>query len=341
MFNRTGRKPPIQQAVPVELRITNTPLDTGYVPAISSRLTTNYANLAKDPKGRSERIKSVLATINKRFCLALGEREDAERFQLAIDILTINIRFGDSVSEWFPMTEILSCRIYDRLHARWLPGPQGCNYSSYVRDYDFNILLPKILKGEATAKESSSFGDLHGALFKLQFGRFHPAGILEEPLIIAISVANGRKYRRIGTAHPVLGHQYLPDHNESTTSYYFEKMGLGASYFMPPGSRAPLAFYHEPGDLFGRSSYYLAALIAIMDTFESIYRPEIYCARSPAGDVFLPDLLNCDFDPPLAIYDRVERDSALGLQQALLAWNTFLSPNAASLRRLVADCAYE
>jgi hypothetical protein len=114
-------------------------------------------------------------------------------------------------------------------------------------------------------------------------------------------------------------------------------MGLGVSYFMPPGNRAPLAFYHEPGDLLDRGQPYLAALIAVMDTFESIYRPEIYCSRTPAGDTFRPDLANRDHSPPPAIYDRVERDAKLGKQQADFARESFLVPNATAIRRLVTD----
>ena len=324
----------------MELRLTITPFDAAYAPADLTRLTTNFANLAKDPQGRSGRINSTLASINKRFRLALGEPEEAQHYQLAIDILSISIRLEGSPGEWFPMTETLSCRIHDRRLDRWLPGPTGCSYSSYVRDHDFNSLLPKIRAGEATMEEAASFGDLHGLLYRLQFRQVHPAGVLDEPLLIAISVASGRTYRRCGTTHPVLGHQYLPEHGESTTSHYFAKMGLVVSYFMPPGSRAPLAFYHEPDDLLGRSRTDLAAIIGVMDTFESIYRPQIYCTWTPAGVTFQPDLANLNHDPPVAFYDRLERDTKLGLQQADLVSNAFLLPNAVALRRLIAEHGY-
>ena len=324
----------------MELKLSTTRLDASYMPASASRLSTNFANLAKDPNNRSQRINSLLARINQRFSLAIGNLDDQSRYQLEIDILTIHIRFENMTTEWFPMTETLSCRIYDRVLDRWLLGPKGCNYSSYVRDYDFNILLPRMRAGKASAEESASLGKLHGLLFKLQFRKHHPAGVLDEPLVIVISAANKKTYYRSGTTHPVLGYQYLPVDSESVTSKYFGRMGLEVSYFMPPGSRAPLAFYHEPGNLLGRSRICLSALIAVMDTFESIYRPEIYSARLPAEDVFIADLSNTNFDPPLAIYDRLERDTTLGRQQADLVYTGFLLPNAAALRRLMADYGY-
>lgn len=132
----------------------------------------------------------------------------------------------------------------------------------------------------------------------------------------------------------MLGTAYAPTEGESATTRSFGKMGLEVSYFMPPGSRAPLAFYHEPDDLLTRSRESLAALVAIMDTFESIYRPEIYLTRKPATDVFRADLANRDHDAPPAIYDRIERDTKLGRAQAERARDEFLIPNAAAIRQL-------
>lgn len=317
------------------VNLTTTPFDASYVPAPHSRLTTNFANLARHPGNRAERITATLARIERRLNCLLGEPEDSTRYRIRLEILTIAIRFLDGADAWFPMTESLRCRIDDRHLSHQLAGPTGCNYSSFVRDYDFNILRPRIIAGEATAEEVKSFGALHGLLFQLQFRRHHPAGVLDEPMVIAISVANGREYRRLETEHEVLGRGYAPTEGESATTRYFATMGLGVSYFMPPGSRAPLAFYHEPGDLLTRSRESLAALVAIMDTFESIYRPEIYLARTPAGAVFRPDLTNRDHDSPPAIYDRIERDTKLGRAQAERARDEFLLPNAQAIHQLL------
>lgn len=214
-------------------------------------------------------------------------------------------------------------------------GPIGCNYSSYVRDYDFNVVLPRIRAGLAP-DDRGTFGDLHGLLYRLQFRRHRPLGVLDDAAVIAISVSHGREYRRTGDVHPMLGVAYRSVGEPSVTTGYFAKMGLTASFFMPPGSRAPLAFYHEPGDLVGRPREYLAALVAVMDTFESIYRPEIYPTRSPAGDCFIADLHDPDHDRPPAVYDRLERDASLGPAQAERCRREFLEPDAAAIARLMA-----
>lgn len=320
----------------MELRLTSTPFDADYVPATHSRLTTNFANLSKDTQGRGERIAAAIACMERHLHAAVNEPATTG-LRLSLEILTVWIRFPDGANAWFPMTETLRGKVYDQRDGGLHGELTGFNYSSYVRDYDFNIVLPRIRSGTATQEERDSFGVLHGLLYRLQFRRLHPAGVFLEPLVVAISVSNGRTYRRGASVNPILGMSYVPVHGESLTTRYFSRMGLHALYAMPPGSRAPLAIYHERGDLTTRDRLSLAALVAVMDTFERIYRPEIYCARTPAGEVFTPDLGNRDHDPPPAAYDRVERDTTLGQRQAEFARDAFLVPNAAAIRRLMTD----
>jgi hypothetical protein len=320
----------------LELKLDSTPFDADYVPASGTRLTTNFANLAKDPVGRSERIGITLGKMQERFDLLLGASGDASRHRLGLEIVTISIRFAEA-GDWFPMTEMLRCRIRDRITLAERVGPTGCCYSSYVRDHDFNLVLPGLRSGDGTSGSMTAFGDLHGVLFRLQFRKNHPAGLLDEPVIIAISVAGGREYRRTPERHPMLGWRYGAADEESLTTRYFAKMGLRGSYFMPEGCQAPLAFYHEPDDLVQRSPEELAALISVMDVFERIYRPEIYSARNAAGATFLPSLSNSDFIPPPAYYDRVERDTRLGMEQALRARDEFLTPNRHALASLLSE----
>lgn len=319
----------------MELRLNSTDYDENYAVPSGTRLTTNFANLAKEEIGRSERIKATLAWIHERFHELLGCSHDPKRYRLRLEVLTIEIRFLECGGDWFPMTEMLRCRIHDSVNGADLEGPTGFGYSSYVRDYDFNILLPAIREGHASEEEKEAFGNLHGLLFRQQFSRNNGSGVLHEPVVIAISVANGREYRRNGKIHPILGWQYECVGEESMSTKYFSKMGLTVAYHMPPGCRAPLAFYHQRDDLQQRSPEYLAALVSVMDAFERIYRPEIYSARVPASGVFRPDLSNADFDPPLAVYDRVERDTKLGMEQALRARDSFLEPNKSCLRALL------
>ncbi|MGI9176603.1 MAG: putative oxygenase MesX [Pirellulales bacterium] len=320
----------------MELRLTSTTFDADYAPAPHSRLTTNFANLSMGTQGRAERIAAAIACMEQRLHAALNEPE-VMRFRLALEILTVWIRFQDGANDWFPMTETLRGQVYDRRDGQLCAELTGFNYSSYVRDYDFNIVLPRIRSGTATPEEHDSFGALHGLLYQLQFRRLHPAGVFLDPVVVAISVSNGRTYHRNASVHPILGTSYLPAHGASLTTRYFSRMGLHVLYSMPPGSRAPLAIYHERDDLVGRDPLSLAALVAVMDTFERIYRPEIYCARTPAGEVFTPDLGNPDHDPPPAAYDRVERDTTLGRRQAEFARDAFLEPNAAAIRQLMTD----
>jgi hypothetical protein len=183
-------------AAPMELGLIGTPFDASYVPANQSRLTTTFANLARDPRGRGERIAATLTLIDHRFHQLMGESEDGARYRIALEILTAEIRFANDSGDWFPMTETLRCRIRELRESRSLPGPIGCTYSSYVRDHNFNIVLSRIRSGEAPPEEVASFGSLHGLLFRIQFRRLQPAGVFDEPLIIANSVSNGRSYAR-------------------------------------------------------------------------------------------------------------------------------------------------
>lgn len=318
----------------LELEILRTPFDHNYIPAEDTRLTTNFANIAKESVGRPERLARMLDLMGSRAGKLLGE---AGRYSITIEIIRVKIRFADISTCWFPMAEMLATRLHDLIHGRIMPGLIGCNYSSFVRDYDFNTLLPRISRAEASPKERRTFGDLHGLLFKLPFRHHHSGGVLDGPAIVAISVGNGRTYRRSGQQHPILGVRYELEGDESITSRYFARMGLTPSYWMAPGSQAPLAIYHEPGDLEQRDPHEIAALVAVMDTFEGIYRPEIYRSCVPAGALYRADLDNTDHCPPMWKYDRTERDKVLGKKQAEIVWREFLSPNAAALERLMVN----
>ncbi|WP_114447067.1 putative oxygenase MesX, partial [Klebsiella pneumoniae] len=90
---------------------------------------------------------------------------------------------------------------------------------------------------------------------------------------------------------------YVPvvkDIGVSLTERYFSKMGLQVRYFMPKNSVAPLAFYFTGDLLSDYTSLELIATISTMETFQKIYRPEIYNANSPAGQYYQPNLSHLD-----------------------------------------------
>jgi hypothetical protein len=124
--------------------------------------------------------------------------------------------------------------------------------------------------------------------------------------------------------HPVLGVEYKQDEH-SLTDDYFYKMGLTVRYFMPVGSVAPLAFYFAGDLLSDYSDLELISAIATMETFQKIYRPEIYNANSTAGHIYQPSLNYQDYSLTQIEYDREER-SALAVTQGKFTQETFIEP---------------
>lgn len=64
------------------------------------------------------------------------------------------------------MIEILQTSIIDKKTDERIEGIVGNNFSSYVRDYDFSVLLLDHNKGRAGFSLPEGFGDLHGNIFK-------------------------------------------------------------------------------------------------------------------------------------------------------------------------------
>ena len=84
-------------------------------------------------------------------------------------------------------------------------------------------------------------------------------------------------------------------------------MGLNVRYFMPPNSAAPFAFYFFGDLLNDYTNLELISTIATMETFQKIYRPEIYNANAQAGLSYKPNLKNSDHSVTRIVYDREER----------------------------------
>jgi hypothetical protein len=309
----------------VNLEIQRTLFDNKFIPDDFSRTTTNLINLSKNPDHREKNISLFFSMINKKINAYLTGNSDAERYCIKLFILRTSAWFHHK-NEQFPICEMLEVQVEDTYKNTTIDGPIGFNFSSYLRDYDFHVVLPKIINNEATAAEKEKFGLLHGLLYKLQFKKYNPSGLLKQPAIMALSVSVNRAYEKSQSIHPFLGNAYLEKGGDSITSGYISKMGLTPSFFRAPNAAAPLAFYHEKDDLENRSEIELYALISVMETLQQIYRPEIYCSNEKAGDVISPSLLNKNFTPPPILYDRNERDNLLIANQAKYVEQHFLQP---------------
>ncbi|AXK47131.1 putative oxygenase MesX [Brachybacterium saurashtrense] len=323
-----------------------TRFDEDYVPDSGSRITTNFANLARGDD-RRENLRRALTMISAR-ANELAGTED--RYAVELDIVSAELHPSADEGEepaaddaGIPLIEMLDVQILDRATGARLPGITGNNFSSYVRDHDFSVRLPAHQPATDSGAGASGpgpvvpedFGALHGRLFR----RFLASDVYREhfarPPVVCISVSTSRVYRRIGAPHPVLGVEYATD-GSSLTDRYFGEMGLQVRCFMPRGAAAPLAFYFEGDLLADHTDLALIGTIATMETFQRIYRPEIYSAREPAGEVYRPRLDNPDHADTGIEYDREER-SRLGAAQGRYIEERLLVPHGERLEQWLAE----
>ncbi|GAA6146347.1 DUF1852 domain-containing protein [Thalassolituus maritimus] len=310
--------------------------DENYRPADNTRITTNFANLARGER-REENLRDTLEMINSRFNgLAHWDNPNADRYTLKLEIISVDIEVQGS-NEPFPSIEILETSIFDRQTNRHLNGIVGNNFSSYVRDYDFSVLLLNHNKDRQGFSVPENFGDLHGKLFKHFVASDAYQRNFSKPPVICLSVSDNKIYTRTGNEHPVLGFEYTPNES-SLTEQYFKQMGLNVRYFLPPNSAAPLAFYFFGDLLNDYTSLELISTISTMETFQKIYRPEIYNANSVAGKRFQPSLRNANHSLTRIRYDREER-SQLAVKQGKFAEENFIQPYQAILDQWSARCA--
>ncbi|XDF33141.1 DUF1852 domain-containing protein [Paracidovorax avenae] len=311
--------------------------DEDYQPSDSTRITTNFANLARGAN-RRQNLRNTLRMIDNRFNdLAHWDNPAGDRYAVALEIISVEMDISATGGTGtFPLIEILKTSMFDRQANRRIDGIAGNNFSSYVRDYDFSVLLPDYNAGRAEFGTPDDFGDLHGKLFKQFTHSDTYRGHFTKPPVICISVSTSRTYRQTGNRHPVLGVEYRQD-ELSSTDRYFAKMGMQVRFFMPPGGVAPLAFYFHGDLLNDYTPLELIGTISTMETFQKIYRPEIYNANSAAGAIYRPSLSHQDYSLTQIVYDRVER-SQLAVQQGKFAEEHFIKPYRNVLDRWAAAC---
>ncbi|MEQ9888322.1 DUF1852 domain-containing protein [Pectobacterium zantedeschiae] len=297
--------------------------DENYNPSENTRITTNFANLARG-KSRQENLRNTLVMIDNRFnTLAYWDNPNADRYSVELEIISVEIDIEGN-GDTFPVIEILKTNIVDKKTNQRIEGIVGNNFSSYVRDYDFSVLLPEHNKSHTGFNTPDNFGDLHGKLFKCFTNSNDYKNNFNKQPVICLSVSSKNTYHRTGNQHPVLGIEY--QQNESSlTDHYFAKMGLQARYFMPANSVAPLAFYFSGDLLSDYTNLELISTISTMETFQKIYRPEIYNANSAAGQCYQPNLNHQDHSLTKIVYDRVER-SQLAIEQGKFTEEHFIKP---------------
>jgi hypothetical protein len=310
--------------------------DEDYHPAENTRLTTNFANLARGDNRRAN-MRNTLRMINNRFNdLADWDNPRGDRYSLAIDIISVDIDPAGA-GDVFPLIEMLETTVLDHKKDLRLEGIVGNNFSSYVRDYDFSVLLQEHNKDREEFSVPNNFGELHGKLYKhFLNSKIYKQHFSKQP-VICLSVSSSKFYQQTGNRHPILGVEY--EHNESSlTDQYFEKMGLQVRYFMPRNSTAPLAFYFHGDLLSDYSNLELISTISTMETFQKIYRPEIYNANSVASKRYQPSLKNLDYSLTQVEYDREER-TGLALEQGAFAAQQFIEPYETVLEQWVHNYA--
>ncbi|MFN3883114.1 MAG: DUF1852 domain-containing protein [Nitrincola lacisaponensis] len=310
--------------------------DEHYQPSDSTRITTNFANLARG-ECRQQNLRNALKMIDNRFnALAHWDNPQSDRYSVELEIISVDMTIegqGDS----FPTIEVLKTNIVDHATNERIEGIVGNNFSSYVRDYDFSVLLLDHNKQQDQFSIPENFGDLHGKLFKYFVNSKAYQQHFKKPPVICLSVSDNKTYHRTENQHPVLGVEYQPNES-SLTELYFKKMGLDVRYFMPPNSVAPLAFYFFGDLLNDYTNLELISTISTMETFQKIYRPEIYNANAVAGKCYRPNLKNPDHSVTHIVYDREER-STLAIAQGKFAEEHFIKPYRAILDQWSANYA--
>ncbi|MCF9000261.1 DUF1852 domain-containing protein [Acinetobacter nectaris] len=297
--------------------------DENYRPSSNTRITTNFANLARG-ESREENLRNTLKMINNRFnSLAQWDNPQGDRYSVELDIISVDMNI-ESNAESFPSIEILKTSIVDHHSSTRIEGIVGNNFSSYVRDYDFSVLLLEHNKDQTKFSIPEKFGDLHGKLFKHFVSSKSYTENFSKPPVICLSVSTTKTYHRTENQHPILGVEYKQN-DFSLTDQYFGKMGLKVRYFMPKNSVAPLAFYFRGDLLSDYTNLELIGTISTMETFQRIYRPEIYNANAAAGKTYQPSLKNQDHSFTQIVYDREERGQ-LAVQQGKFTEEQFIKP---------------
>ncbi len=316
--------------------IKKTRLDENYHPSDNTRITTNFANLARG-EHRQQNLRNALNMIDDRFNeLASWDNPTGDRYSVELEIISADIKM-ENVNEAIPSIEVLKTYIVDHKTNQRIEGIVGNNFSSYVRDYDFSVRLLDHNRDKSRFSVPEDFGILHGNIFKSFVNSESYKQNFTKPPVICLSVSDSKVYHRTHNEHPILGFEYEPNES-SLTEQYFQKMGLQVRYFMPKNSVAPFAFFFFGDLLNDYTNLELISTISTMETFQKIYRPEIYFANTVAGDRYQPNLKSEAHSLTDIIYDREER-TRLAIEQGKFAEEVFIKPYQSVLEHWSAQYA--
>ncbi|MCA0934155.1 DUF1852 domain-containing protein [Vibrio alginolyticus] len=320
----------------ITFTIKKTCLDENYHPSDNTRITTNFANLARG-EHRQQNLRNALNMIDRRFNeLAFWDNPTGARYTVELEIISADIKM-ENASEEIPSIEVLKTYIVDRKTNQRIEGIVGNNFSSYVRDYDFSVRLLEHNKGKSHFSVPEDFGLLHGNIFKSFINSDSYKQNFTKAPVICLSVSDSKVYHRTDNEHPVLGVEYEPNES-SLTEQYFQKMGLQVRYFMPKNSVAPFAFYFFGDLLNDYTNLELISTISTMETFQKIYRPEIYFANTAAGECYQANLKSDAHSLTDIVYDREER-TRLAIEQGKFAEEVFIKPYQSALEQWSAQYA--
>ncbi len=155
--------------------------DENYNPSENTRITTNFANLARG-ENRQQNLRNTLKMIDNRFnSLAYWDNPKSDRYSVELEIISVDMSIkGQNIT--FPVIEILQTTILDKKVGERIDGIVGNNFSSYVRDYDFSVLLLEHNKNTTQFSIPGILVSCTGI----------SSGILSVPLSIAITLKNRR-----------------------------------------------------------------------------------------------------------------------------------------------------
>ena len=174
-----------------EFTIKSVCFDEHYRPSENTRTTTNFANLARGER-RQENLRNTLTMINNRFnALAHWDNASGDRYALELEIVSAQMQIGvEGNGQAIPLIEVLKTTIVDRKTNERLEGIVGNNFSSYVRDYDFSVVLLGHNRGQSEFSTPDNFGDLHGKLFKCFVNSAAYRQHFKKLPVICLSVSN-------------------------------------------------------------------------------------------------------------------------------------------------------